>query len=146
MQSAHMLVPFRGRSRHSLLSAPLALSLAFPLALASCGQEVSVGNEQNSIVGGTTTTEYPAVANISVTTANGGGTFNTASIWMKAQPSQSRRTLVRGLTDRMKTLSKAFPPSIGSTLTRGTSRATTLRWCFWSTTAMSSPWSTTHKC
>lgn len=79
MQSAHMLVPFRGRSRHSLLSAPLALSLAFPLALASCGQEVSVGVEQNSIVGGTTTTEYPAVANISVTTANGGGTFNCSS-------------------------------------------------------------------
>ncbi len=68
-----MLVPSSCRHHPSLLAIPLTL------ALAACGQEVSVETEQSAIVGGTTTTEYPAVANISVTTANGSGTFNCSS-------------------------------------------------------------------
>ena len=69
-----MLAP-PGRLLPSLFAAPLVTALA----LASCGQEAEVGTEQGAIVGGTTTTEYPAVANISVTAANGGGTFNCSS-------------------------------------------------------------------
>ncbi|MCP4445782.1 MAG: trypsin-like serine protease [Myxococcales bacterium] len=48
------------------------------MALGSCGQELSVDSEQREIVGGTETSEYPAVASISVKVV-GGGYFSCSS-------------------------------------------------------------------
>ncbi len=62
-----------------LFTAALAPSLAALCATAACSPEGSIGQEHQAIVGGTTTSDYPAVANISVTVANGGGTFNCSS-------------------------------------------------------------------
>ena len=75
MHPARMLLSPTRVPLRALLTAPLLASLA----LASCGQETTIASDQNAIVGGTETTEYPAVANISVTVANGGGTFSCSS-------------------------------------------------------------------
>ncbi len=61
MQPASMFVRY-ARHRTAL---QLSASLVAALALGACGQELSIGSEQGSIVGGTTTNDYPAVANIS---------------------------------------------------------------------------------
>ncbi len=45
------------------------------LSLASCSQELQTSSDDSAIVGGTATTEYPSVAYISTTIADGAGTF-----------------------------------------------------------------------
>ncbi len=49
------------------------------LALASCSQELQSSSDQSAIVGGTSTTEYAAVAHISTTVTNDGGAFACSS-------------------------------------------------------------------